>query len=94
MEPEFIPPPAVDPTPEHDYTGRYVVLARSLKDAWRAAAIHGLGTGDWVFPRTLEEARELADGLVVEAPAFHERPDSEAFRAATAHLDRLEISGV
>lgn len=93
MEPEFIPPPAAETT-GHDYTGRYVVLARSLKDAWRAAGIHALGTGDWVYPRTAREAAALADGLVVEAPAFRERPDFEAFLTATAHLERLEAGDV
>lgn len=70
------------------YTGRYVILAGSLKDAWETAKSRSIGPGDWVFPRTVDQARYIGTtgATVIETPEFRRTVDRDAYRAAVAHL--------
>lgn len=78
----------IDPRPH----ATHVVLANDLQDAWNAAKEHDITPDDWYYPRTVTEAESRVAGVLVEAPQFSRRTDAvaDAFRAATAHLARVD----
>lgn len=64
----------------------HILLALSLKEAWKTASHRKIEPGSWTFVRNIEQAYLMAGGEIIESSSFKHRADAREIRAALAYI--------